>query len=152
MEYEFHMQNIASAMSEQFDWLNPEANFDARSQNLIKPFVTDWTKPLPLLGFPEKTKDTLQKILQQRSLMSAQTLIIFVVFKLPKHTKTIKKLSKYLNYPRDCVLCVLNAKCAKTKEKRSKFAILAVSVPQVSKLVKISPYAFILKGKVNPSF
>ena len=71
--------------------------------------------------------------------MSAQTLIIFVVFKLPKHTKTIEKSSKYLNYHRDCVLCVLNAKLAKTNEKRSKFAILAVSVPQVSKFVKISP-------------
>lgn len=54
MEYEFHMQNIASAMSAQFDWLNPEVYFDA--QNPIKPFVTDWTKPLPLLGFPEKPK------------------------------------------------------------------------------------------------
>jgi predicted RNA-binding protein with PIN domain len=84
--------------------------------------------------------------------MSAQTLIIFDVFKLPKHTKTIKKISKYLNYPRDYVLCVFNAKCAKTKKKRTKFAILTVSVPQVSKLVKISPYAFILKGKVNPRF
>lgn len=29
MEYEFHMQNIASAMSSQFDWLNPDVNFDA---------------------------------------------------------------------------------------------------------------------------
>lgn len=90
--------------------------------------------------------------LQRLKLMSAQTLIIFVVFKLPKHTKTIKKLSKYLNYPRDCVLCVLKAKWAKTNEKQLKFAILAVSVPQVSKLVKNSPYTFILKGKVNPSF
>lgn len=84
--------------------------------------------------------------------MSAQTLIVFDIFKLPKRTKTIKKISKYLNYPRDCVLCVLNSKCAKTKEKRTKFALLAVSVPLVSKLVNFSPYAFILKGKVNPRF
>ena len=56
------------------------------------------------------------------------------------------KLSK------DRVLCVSNAKYLKTDEKRTKFADLAVSVPQVSKLVKNSPYAFILKGKVNPRF
>ena len=84
--------------------------------------------------------------------MSAQTLIIFVVFKLPKHPKMLRNASKYLNYPRDCVLCVLKAKCAKTKKKCTKFAVLAVSVPQVSKLVNFSPYAFILKGKVNPRF
>ena len=53
-EYEFHMQNIASAMSSEFDWLNPDVNFNPKKP--IKPFVTDWTKPLPLLGFPEKPK------------------------------------------------------------------------------------------------
>ena len=84
--------------------------------------------------------------------MSAQTLIVFVIFKLPKRTKTIEKISKYLNYPRDCILCVLNAKCAKTKKKRTQFAVLAVSVPQVSKLVNFSPYSFIFKEKSTQGF
>ena len=35
----------------------------------------------------------------------------------------------------------------KQMKKRSKFAILAVSVPQVSKIFRNSPYAFILKEK-----
>ena len=56
IEYEFHMQNIASAIYGQFDWLNPEVNFDARSRNHNKPYFTDWTKPLPLQGFPDKPK------------------------------------------------------------------------------------------------
>lgn len=41
-------------MSSEFDWLNPDVNFNPKKP--IKPFVTDWTKPLPLLGFPEKPK------------------------------------------------------------------------------------------------
>ena len=48
------MQNIASAMSSEFDWLNPDVNLNPKKP--IKPFVTNWTKPLPLLGFPEKPK------------------------------------------------------------------------------------------------
>ena len=43
-------------MSGQFDWLNPEVNFDARSRKHDKPYFTDWTKPLTLHGFPEKRK------------------------------------------------------------------------------------------------
>jgi hypothetical protein len=56
MEFEFYMQNIAIAMSGKFDWLNPEANFDIHSGKPDKPYFTDWTKPLPLQGFPEKPK------------------------------------------------------------------------------------------------
>ena len=50
------MQNIASAMSADFDWLNPEVNIDLSSKNHEKPYFTDWTKPLPLKGFPDKPK------------------------------------------------------------------------------------------------
>jgi hypothetical protein len=39
----------------------------------------------------------------------------------------------------ECVLYVSNAKQSKTDEKRIKFAKLAVSVPQLSKVVKSSP-------------
>ncbi|MCO6516373.1 MAG: hypothetical protein J6586_07735, partial [Snodgrassella sp.] len=56
VEYEFHLQNIASAMSAEFDWLNPEMNIDLSSKNHEKPYFTDWTKPLPLTGFPDKPK------------------------------------------------------------------------------------------------
>lgn len=56
VELEYHMENIASAMSGKFDWLNPEANFDIHSGKPDKPYFTDWTKPLPLHGFPEKPK------------------------------------------------------------------------------------------------
>ena len=50
-----------------------------------------------------------------------------------------------------CVLYVLDAKCLKTNEKRTKFAQLAVSVPQLSQIVKTSPWIFqnmqnIIKG------
>ena len=41
-----------------------------------------------------------------------------------------------------CVLWVLDAKCLKTNEKWTKFAQLAVSVPQLSKVVKTSPWTF----------
>ena len=41
-------------MSGKFDWLNPEVNIDISSKNHEKPYFTDWTKPLPLQGFPEK--------------------------------------------------------------------------------------------------
>jgi hypothetical protein len=53
-EYEFHLQNIASAMSSEFDWLNPDVNYHPKKS--VKPFIIDWTKPLPLTGFPEKPK------------------------------------------------------------------------------------------------
>ena len=43
-------------MSAEFDWLNPEMNIDFSSKNHEKPYFTDWTKPLPLTGFPEKPK------------------------------------------------------------------------------------------------
>ena len=38
----------------------------------------------------------------------------------------------------------------KQRKKRTKFATLAVSVPQVSKLVNFSPYAFIFERKSQP--
>ena len=52
---------------------------------------------------------------------------------------------------KDRVLCVSNAKYLKTDEKQAKFADLAVSVPQVSKIGKTSPWNwkmwnFIIQG------
>jgi hypothetical protein len=79
--------------------------------------------------------------------MSAQTLIVFVVFKLPKHPKTLKYASKYRKYPRDCILYVSDAKWVKTMKNEQKFAQLAVSVPKLSKIYKTSPWACVLKEK-----
>ena len=55
VELDYHMHNIASALSDSFDWLNPEANYDAHSKH-NEPYFTDWTKPLPLQGFADKPK------------------------------------------------------------------------------------------------
>ena len=79
--------------------------------------------------------------------MSAQTLNIFGQIWTAKHTKTLRNASKYRNYSRNRVLHVLDAKCLKTNEKRTKFAYLAVSVPQVSKFGKTSPWKFKMKEK-----
>ena len=82
--------------------------------------------------------------------MSAQTLIIFIVSGLPKHPKTPKNTQKRIkihNLSQKCVLYVLDAKCLKTNEKWTKFAQLAVSVPQVSKFGKTSPWKFKMKEK-----
>ena len=49
------MQNIAAALSDSFDWLNPEANIDVRGRQTVT-YFTDWTKPLPYQGFLEKPK------------------------------------------------------------------------------------------------
>ena len=71
--------------------------------------------------------------------MSAQTLIIFGLSGLQKRTKTLKYVSKSVKIFQDCVLCVLDAKRLKTCEKHTKFAILVVSVPQLSRNYKTSP-------------
>lgn len=44
-ELEYHLENIVRAMSNNIDWLNPEAILDTD-----KPYYTDYFKPLPLLG------------------------------------------------------------------------------------------------------
>lgn len=56
VELEYHMENIVSAISGKFDWLNPESNFDIHSGKPDKPYFTDWTKPLPLQGFEDKPR------------------------------------------------------------------------------------------------
>ena len=49
----------------------------------------------------------------------------------------------------ESVLHVSNAKISKTDEKRTKFAKLAVSVPQLLKVVKSSPWLFQKLEKVT---
>ena len=56
-----------------------------------------------------------------------------------KTSKNTQKRIKIHKLFQKCVLYVLDAKCLKTNEKRTKFAQLAVSVPQVSKFIKTSP-------------
>ena len=55
VELENHLENIARAMSNDIDWLNPESNVD-NSSGKDGPYFTDWTKPLPMLGRPNKPK------------------------------------------------------------------------------------------------
>ena len=64
-----------------------------------------------------------------------------------KTSKNTQKRIKIHNLFQKCVLYVLDAKCLKTNEKRTKFAQLAVSVPQVSKFGKTSPWKFKIKEK-----
>ena len=71
--------------------------------------------------------------------MSAQTLIILGQSKLQNHIKTLRNASKIVKISQDCVLCVSDAKRLKTCEKCTKFAQLAVLVPQLSKIDKTSP-------------
>ena len=72
--------------------------------------------------------------------MSVQILIIFVPFRMPKTSENTQKCIKMMKISQISVLCVLNAKIPKSDEKRIKFAYLAVLVPQVSKIVKNSPW------------
>ena len=64
-----------------------------------------------------------------------------------KTSKNTQKCIKIQKISQDCVLYVSNVKCLKTDEKRTKFAKLAVSVPQLSKIVKTSPWIIVLKEK-----
>ena len=72
--------------------------------------------------------------------MSAQTLIIFVQNRMPKTPKNTQQCIKMMKISQMSVLCVLDAKIPKSDEKHIKFAQLAVSVPQVSKVVIFSPW------------
>jgi hypothetical protein len=55
VELEYHLENIARAMSNDIDWLNPESNIDYYSKKK-GPYYTDWTKPLPLVRKPKQEK------------------------------------------------------------------------------------------------
>ena len=55
VELEYHLENIARAMSTDFDWLNPESNV-VRLPGAQGPYVTDWTKPLPMVGKSREPK------------------------------------------------------------------------------------------------
>ena len=55
IEVEYHLENIARAMSNNIDWLNPEANIEF-TRNDKAPYYTDWSKPLPTIGKPDQPK------------------------------------------------------------------------------------------------
>ena len=55
VELENHLENIARAMSNDIDWLNHESNVD-NSSGKNGPYFRDCTKPLPMLGRPNKPK------------------------------------------------------------------------------------------------
>ena len=71
--------------------------------------------------------------------MSAQTLIIFVIFKLPKHPKTLKYASKYIKYPRDCILYVSDAKWVKTMKNEQSLHNWQFQSPNFQKFTKLVP-------------
>jgi hypothetical protein len=45
-ELEYHLENIARAMSSDFDWASPDV---VRKVGKNQPFITDWTKPLSVI-------------------------------------------------------------------------------------------------------
>lgn len=59
IELEYHLENIAHAMSNNIDWINPESNIDYYSKKQ-GPYYKDWTKPLPLVGKPKEERIPLR--------------------------------------------------------------------------------------------
>lgn len=55
IELEYHLENIARAMSSNIDWINPESRVDPVTKKSA-PYITDWSKPLPLIGKPKEPK------------------------------------------------------------------------------------------------
>ena len=83
--------------------------------------------------------------------MSAQTLIIFVVFKLSKHQKMFKYASKYRKYPRDCILYVSDAKWVKTMKNEQSLHNWQFQSPNFQKFTKLVPeHLFWKKSQPKP--
>jgi hypothetical protein len=55
IELEYHLENIVRAMSSNIDWINPESRVDPVTKKSA-PYITDWSKPLPLIGKPKEPK------------------------------------------------------------------------------------------------
>jgi hypothetical protein len=55
IELEYHLENIARAMSSNIDWINPESYVDPVTRKTA-PYITDWSKPLPMIGKPKEPK------------------------------------------------------------------------------------------------
>jgi hypothetical protein len=55
IELEYHLENIARAMSSNIDWINPESRVDPVTRKAA-PYITDWSKLLPMIGKPKVTK------------------------------------------------------------------------------------------------
>ena len=56
-ELEYHLENIARAMSSEFDWTNPDILRVGGHDNKNRQYITDWTKPLPVIRKPHGTSE-----------------------------------------------------------------------------------------------
>jgi hypothetical protein len=55
IELEYHLENIARAMSSNIDWINPESRVNPVTRKTT-PYITNWSKPLPMIGKPKEPK------------------------------------------------------------------------------------------------